>query len=125
MKTGLLDPDYRQRLLAMRLAATVLLLAADAWAVGHYLEFQKLSDKFMDVFITGSVDIPRLLYAAEYCGVWPVVVTTAGGIAGIIYIWGFARSILSVLIATAYSGAFCGIVGGLYRLAAVDSRHFG
>ena len=107
-------------LLSVRLAATVLLLAAEAWSVRQYLEFQKVSDEVMDVSIAGN-----LHYAAEYCGVWPVVLTTAGVFAGIVYIWSFARSILSVLMATAYAGAFCGIVGGLFRLAAVDARHFG
>ena len=104
-------------LFSLRLAATVLLLAGNAWVVLEYLEFWNTLGEVEPMVHTGPPWLPPIAYHVEEWGRWPVVVTSAGVIAAIIYIWGFAQRILPVILATVWAASLCALVGGLMLVA--------
>ena len=108
-------------LFSSRLAATVLLLAGNAWVVLEYLEFRKTLNQVLPMFVGGKLDLPFVTGLAEHWGVWPVVVASAGVLAAIIYIWGFAQRVLHVILATVWAASLCTLVGGLMHIATEEA----
>ncbi len=104
-------------LFSLRLAATVLLLAGNAWVVLEYLEFWNTWYEVRPMVLGGSLGLPLVTHLMRECGVWPVVVTTAGVIAAIVYIWGFTQRVLPVILATVNAASLCLFVVGLMQLA--------
>ena len=104
-------------LFAFRVAATVLLLVGNAWAVLEYLEFLNTLYEVLPFVLGGRLDLPLVTHLVRECGVWPVVVTTAGVIAANIYIWGFTQRILPVILATVGAASLCLFVVGLMQVA--------
>ena len=122
METGpLADADGRRghpfALFSLRLAATVLLLAGNAWVVLEYLEFRNTYWELHPMVIGGAPPFTGVTRLTEDCGVWPVVVATAGVIAAIVYIWGFTQRVLPVILATVNAASLCLFVVGLMQLA--------
>lgn len=104
-------------LFSLRLTATVLLLVGNAWVVLEYLEFRNTFWELHPGVIGGAPPFRRVTQLTEACGVWPVVVATAGVIAAIVYIWGFTQRVLPVILATVNAASLCLFVVGLMQLA--------
>ena len=111
-------------LLFLRVVATVLLIAADAWVVFEYRDLQKTVDQVTPMVLGGGNPVPQFTLLVEDCSAWAVVLASVGVLAALVYVWQVARFVTPVILATVGVASLCAVAGGAMRMATIEAQQW-
>ena len=108
---------YPVALYLLRVAASAVPLPVNGWVLYEYYKLRQTLNRLEPLVLEGSGLFPPITQIVGNCGSWPLVVSSAGILAVIIYIWAAAQRALPIILATIGAVSLCVVAGYSMQIA--------